>query len=161
MMKTFEINGRTFAVVSYISDENCYRLVYLPNPEISANGPGAINVIDDTACEDYYGDIETVAGIMMEQIREDAEMTYPWWTLMGAIYEWGSDPALIEDEEAARSFAQVLDGASSMGEIDMNDEEEACLNKERLDLEDYNVTAIHTFVNGSYGTFSLAEEWGY
>ena len=161
MMKTFEINGRTFAVVSCISNENCYRLVYLPNPEISANGPGAINVIDDTACEDYYGDIETVAGIMMEQIREDAEMTYPWWTLMGAIYEWGSDPALIEDEEAARSFAQVLDGASSMGEIDMSDEEEARINKERLDLEDYNVTAIHTFVNGSYGTFSLAEEWGY
>lgn len=159
MKKTFEINGRTFAVVSYISDENCYRLVYLPNPEMSANDPGAVNVIDDTACEDYYGDIETVADIMADRIREEAEMPYPWWTLMGAIYEWGSDPMLIEDEESARSFAQVLDGATNMGEIDMNDEEEARINMERLDLEDNDVTAIHTFVNGSYGTFSLAEEW--
>lgn len=46
-----------------------------------------------------------------------------------------------------------------MGEIDMNDEVEARINKERLDLEDCDVTAIHTFVNGSYGTFSLSDEW--
>ena len=158
-MKTFEINGRTYAVESYISDDNCYRLVYLPTLETSTNSHEAINLIDDTACEDYYGDIDTVADIMAEQIREEAEKPYPWWTLIGAIYEWGSDPTLIEDEEAARSFAQVLDCATSIGLIDMKDEEEARINKERLDLEDYDVTAIHTFVNGSYGTFSLSDEW--
>lgn len=159
MMKTFEINGRTYAVVPKVSDDNCYRLVYLPTPDASPNGWGAINIIDDTACGDFYGDIDTVSDIMAEQIREEAEMPYPWWTLMGAIYEWGSDPTLIEDEESARSFAQVLDGATSMGEIDMNDEEEARINMERLDLKDNDVTAIHTFVNGSCGTFSLAEEF--
>lgn len=158
-MKTFEINGRTYVVESYISDDNCYRLVYLPTPETSTNSHEAINLIDDTACEDYYGDIDTVADIMADRIREEAEKPYPWWTLMGAIYEWGSDPTLIEDEEAARSFAQVLDCATSIGLIDMEDEEEARINKERLDLEDYDVTAIHTFVNGSYGTFSLSDEW--
>ena len=82
MIKTFEINGRTYAVESYSSDDNCYRLVYLPTPETSTNSSEAINLIDDTACEDYYGDIDTVSDIMAEQIREEAEKPYPWWTLM-------------------------------------------------------------------------------
>ena len=82
MIKTFEINGRTYAVESYSSDDNCYRLVYLPTPGTSTNSSEAINIIDDTACEDYYGDIDTVADIMAEQIREEAEKPYPWWTLM-------------------------------------------------------------------------------
>lgn len=82
MMKTFEINGRTYAVESYSCDDNCYRLVYLPTPETSTNSSEAINLIDDTACEDYYGEIDTVAEIMAEQIREEAEKPYPWWTLM-------------------------------------------------------------------------------
>lgn len=159
MIKTFEINGRTFAVVSYISDDNCYRLVYLPKRDMHPNDSGAINLIDDTACEDYYGDIDTVAEIMADRIRVDAEMRYPWWTLMGAIYQWGSEPILIEDEESARSFANVLDGATRMGDIDMNDEVESQINKEMLNLEDNDVSAIHTFVNGSYGIFSLADEW--
>ena len=159
MIKTFEINGRTFAVVSYISDDNCYRLVYLPKRDMHPNDSGAINLIDDTACEDYYGDIDTVAEIMADRIRVDAEMQYPWWTLIGAIYQWGSEPILIEDEESARSFANVLDSATRMGDIDMNDEYESQINKEMLNLEDNDVLAIHTFVNGSYGTFSLADEW--
>ena len=98
MTKTFEINGRTFAVVSYISDDNCYRLVALPTPDADPNAYGSINVIDDTACEDYYGDIDTVADIMADRISEDANKPYPWWTLFGALFEWGSDAQLIEDE---------------------------------------------------------------
>ena len=159
MKKTFEINGRTFAVVSYISDGNCYRLVALPTPDADPNGYGSINLIDDTACEDYYGDINTVADIMKEVIREEAEKPYPWWTLLGAIYEWGSDPKIIEDEEEARSIADVLDSATSISDVDINDEEEVNAAKARLELEDNDVTAIHTFINVSYGTFCLAEEW--
>lgn len=71
----------------------------------------------------------------------------------------GSDPKIIEDEEEARSIADVLDSATTINDVDMNDEEEVNAAKGRLDLEDNDVTAIHTFVNGSYGTFSLAEEW--
>ena len=159
MTKTFEINGRTFAVVSYIGDDNCYRLVALPTPDADPNAYGSINVIDDTACEDYYGDIDTVADIMADRISEEANKPYPWWTLFGAIYECGSDPKMIEDEEEARSIADVIDAATSINDVDMNDEEEANAAKARLDLEDNEVTAIHTFVNGSYGSFSLAEEW--
>ena len=159
MEKTFEINGRTYSVKSYTSDENCFMLVYLPNYETSTNSHQAINIIDDTACEDYYGDIDAVADIMAEQIREEAEKPYPWWTLIGTIYEWGSDPMIIEDEETARSFAQILDCSTIIGEIDMTDDEEVIVGKARLDLEDADVTAIHIFVNGSAGSFSLADEW--
>ena len=159
MEKIFEINGRTYMVESYTSDENCYRLIYLPNVETNPNSYKAINIIDDTACEDYYGDIDTVADIMADRIREEAKKPYPWWTLMGAVWEWGSDPIIIEDEETARSCAEAIDCATEIGEIDMTDEEEVRVGKARLDLEDIDVTAIHTFVNGSEGSFSLEDEW--
>ena len=159
MTKKFEINGRTFAVVSYISDDNCYRLVALPTPDSDPNGYGSINLIDDTACEDYYGDIDTVADIMKEVIREEAEKPYPWWTLLGALFEWGSDAQLIEDEEEARNISDVIANATILSTVDMDDEYEMEIAKAKLDLEDADVTTIHTFVNGSAGSFSLAEEW--
>ena len=159
MEKTFEINGRTYSVKSYTSDENCFMLVYLPNYETSTNSHQAINIIDDTACEDYYGDIDAVADIMAEQIREEAEKPYPWWVLLGAVYEWGSEPMVIEDEEHARSFSEALDCSTIITEIDMTDEEAARVHKEMLDLDGHEVKAIHLFVNCSYGTFSLADEW--
>ena len=159
MTKTFEINGTIFAVVPCIDDDDCYRLVVLQTPDANPYGYDAIHVLDCPACEDFYGDIDTVAEVMKEYISEEAEKPYPWWTLLGAIYEWGSDPTIIEDEEAARSFAEVIDCATTLYDIDMSDEEEANAAKARLDLEDADVTAIHHFVNGSYGTFSLAEEW--
>lgn len=156
MRKDFCINGRKFAVVSYISDEHCYRLIALSdNDDINE---GKI-LIDDTACDDFYGDIDDVTENMKEYIREEAKKPYPYWTLMGALYEWGSDPRLIEDEEEARIFANVLNGATNISAVDENDEEEFKLAKEKLDLEDAEVTTIHTFVNGSCGSFALAEDW--
>lgn len=159
MEKILEIKGRIYCVESFNSDENCYRLVYLPSYETSTNSHRAINLIEDSACEDYYGDIDHVAEIMAEQIREEAEMPYPWWTLLGAVYEWGADPLNIEDEENAKAFANVLDTSTIITEIDMTDEEEARVHKEMLNLGGHDVKAIHLFVNCSYGTFSLADEW--
>lgn len=159
MEKKFEINGRTFVVVSNVSDDGSYRLVYLPSYDAHPNSLGAITLIYDSACEDYYGDIDTVADIMMEAIREEAEKPYPWWTLFGALFEWGSDPMIIEDEEEARSISNVLDSATTIIDVDMTDDEEVNAVKARLDLEDNDVTAIHIFVNGSYGTICLANEW--
>ena len=159
MKKTFEINGTTFAVVPYMSDENCFRLVALPTPDADPFAYGAMNVIDDPACEDYYGDIETVAYFMKEAIRDEAEKPFPWWKLIGAVYEWGSDPSNIEDEESAKRFAYIIDHSKIIGTVDMTDEYEAEIAKSKLDLEDEEVTTIHTFVNGSAGSFSLADEW--
>ena len=159
MQKTFEINGTTFAVIPYMSDANCFRLVALPTPDADPFAYGAKNVLDDTACEDYYGDIDTVADFMKEQIREEAEKPFPWWKLLGAVYQWGSDPMNIEDEESARNFADVIADATRLGTVDMTDEYEAEIAKSQLDLEDADVKTIHTFVNGSAGSFSLADEW--
>ena len=159
MTKTFEINGRTFAVVPCIDDDDCYRLVVLQTPDANPYGYDAIHVLDCPACEDFYGDIDTVAEVMKEYISEEAEKPYPWWTLLGAVCEWGSDPRNIEDEESARSFADVIANATILSTVDMDNEYEVEIAKANLDLEDADVTTIHTFVNGSAGSFSLADEW--
>ena len=157
--KKFEINGRKYLVESSISDDNCYRLVYLPDGVTDSNDSRSINLIDDSACEDYYGDIDTVAEILKEDIREDAEKPFPWWTLLGAVFQWGSDVELVEDEETARNYAEVLANATSIGLVDVNDEDEFTLSMQMLDLEGWDVKQIHTFVNGSCGSFCLSNEW--
>lgn len=157
--KKFEINGREYLVESSISDDNCYRLVYLPDGVTSSNDMGAIILIDDSACEDYYGDIDTVAEIMKENIREDAEKPFPWWTLLGAVFQWGSDVELVGDEDTARNYAEVLANATSIGLVDANDEDEFTLSMQMLDLGGWDVKQIHTFVNGSCGSFCLSNEW--
>ena len=159
MTKEFEINGRTFAVKSHVSDENCYMLFALPSPDAHPNDYGSVLLIDDTACEDYYGDIDTVSDIMKEAIREDAEKPYPWWVLMDSVFEFGCAPRVIADENDARSIADIL-ACASISEVDMNNEEAVDAAKVRLGLEDNDVDMIHTFVsNGSCGSFSLVDEW--
>ena len=65
----------------------------------------------------------------------------------------------IEDEESAKRFADVIACSTILGTVDMTDEYEAEIAKSKLDLEDAEFTTIHTFVNGSAGSFSLADEW--
>lgn len=160
MMKKFEINGRTFAVESHLEDENCYFLAALPTPDAHPNDYGSIILLDDTACEDYYGDIDTVADIMKEAIREDAEKPYPWWTLMDSVYEYDCAPRVIDDENDARRIADVLACATSINEVDMDNEEDVNAAKAKLGLEDKDVETIHMFdYNGTCGSFSLVDEW--
>lgn len=159
MIKRFLINDRLYATVSHVSDENCYRLVYLPFSNTNPNDSCAITLLDDTACEDYYGDIDTVTKIMIDQIYSEATQPYPWWTLLGAIFQWGSELILIKEEETARSAAHAINNATRIYDIDMNNKEESTIAKERLLLEDYDVIAIHSFVNYVHGSFCLAHEW--
>lgn len=86
--KEITVNGYTFSVESTLGDENCYRLMY-----------GGITVIDDTACEDFYGDIDAVADVMAEYAKEETEKPFPWLTLLDAIVEQGSDPTRIESDK--------------------------------------------------------------
>ena len=159
MIKRFLINYRLYAVVSHVSDEKCYRLVYLPSSSTSPNDSSAITLLDDISCEDYYGDIETVTKIMIDQIYSEASQPYPWWTLLGAIFQWGSELILIKEEETARSAAHAINNATRIYDIDMNNKEESTIAKERLLLEDFDVIAIHSFVNYVHGSFCLAHEW--
>lgn len=77
-MKTKEItvNGYKFTVEPTLTDDNCYRLSY-----------GNSVVLDDSACADFYGDIDDVAEVMAEYIKEETEKAHPWFTLLGAIIE--------------------------------------------------------------------------
>lgn len=159
MIKRFFINYRLYAVVSHVSDEKCYRLVYLPSSSTSPNDSSAITLLDDTSCEDYYGDIETVTKIMIDQIYSEATQPYPWWVLLGAIFQWGPELILIKEEETARSAAHAINNAARIYDIDMNNKEESTIAKERLLLEDYDVIAIHSFVNYVHGSFCLSDEW--
>lgn len=48
--KQITVNGYTFQVMSTLGDDNCYHHYY-----------GAVPVLDDSACEDFYGDIDVVS----------------------------------------------------------------------------------------------------
>ena len=159
MIKRFLINDRLYATVSHVSDENCYRLVYLPSSYTDVNDIRAITLIDDTACEDYYGDIDTVTKIMIDQIYNEATQPHPWWVLLGAVFQWGPELTLIKEEETARNAAHSINNATRIYDIDMNNKEESTIAKERLLLEDFDVIAIHSFVNYVHGFFCLADEW--
>ena len=97
MEKSFEINGMTFKVKSYIGDSNCYRLQY-----------DDLNIIDDTACQDYYGDIDSVAEIMKYNIMDEAIKDYPWWRLIGARFYYQGEMFDIELESEARKMSDII-----------------------------------------------------
>lgn len=144
--KEITVNGYTFTVESTIGDDNCYRLYYSNIP-----------VIDDTACADYYGDIDTVADIMAENIKEEAEKPFPWFTLLGAVVEQGSDATRIEYDEEARSWGEAINGGNPTELTDEDDIKDA---KERLDFDDTDhVAHIYRFVNGNAGNFVLNKDY--
>lgn len=145
-MKEITVNGYTFSVEPTISDENCYRLMY-----------GGITVLDDTACEDFCGDIDTVAGVMAEYVREETEKPFPWFTLLDAIVEQGSDPTRIESDEDARVWGETInDGCPT----ELTNEDDVNNAKARLDFDEYDeVKHIYAFVNGNAGTFVLGSTY--
>lgn len=147
-MKTREItvNGYTFTVEPTLGDDNCYYLTH-----------GGVVVLEDSACGDYYGDIDTVADVMAEYVREETEKPFPWFTLLGAIVEQGSDPTRIEDDESAREWGTVINGGNPVELTSESDIEDA---KARLDFDEYDkVEHVYHFVNGDAGSFILAKDY--
>lgn len=144
--KEITVNGYTFTVEPTLGDDNCYRLMH-----------GGVVVLDDTACNDYYGDIDTVADAMAEYVREEAEKPYPWFTLLGAVVEQGSDPTRIEDDETAREWGETINGGNP---VEITDHDEIKDAKERLDFDDTDhVEHIYRFTNGNAGHFILKKDY--
>ncbi len=147
-MKTKEItvNGYTFTVEPTLGDDNCYCLMH-----------SGVVVLDDTACSDYYGDIDTVADTMAEYVREETEKPFPWFTLLGAVVEQGSDPTRIEDAETAREWGETINGGNP---VEITDHDEIKDAKERLDFDDTDhVEHVYAFCNGSGGSFILDKDY--
>lgn len=79
--------------------------------------------------------------------------------LINCIIEQGSDPCIIETEEDATEWLDVIENASIVLEI--TDPEEYQIAKRKLKLENATTNKIYSFVNGSEGTYCLSEDWGY
>ncbi len=146
MTKEITVNGYTFCVEATIGDDNCYRLMY-----------GGVPVLDDSGNEDFYGDIDGVANVMAEYIREETEKPFPWFTLLDAVVEQGSDPTRIESDEDARSWGETINGGNP---TELTDEDDINDAKAKLDIdEDDEVKHIYAFCNGNAGTFVLDKDY--
>lgn len=78
--------------------------------------------------------------------------------VVGAIFEWGSDPCLIETEEEAEQAAEIINVATIRREI--TDADEFADAMKNLDLTELNEPRhIYSFVNGSEGSICFADDF--
>ena len=146
MKKEITVNGFTFNVAPTIADDNCYRLEY-----------GNVVVIDDSVCEDFYGDINEVADRFKVYVEEECKKPYPWFTLIDTILVKDSEPITIEDDRAAKRYGEVFNNGTASEVLDKTEFEDA---KKALDLEDWDVVHIYSFAYeyGKRGYFCLSND---
>lgn len=148
MEKSFEINGMTFKVKSYIGDSNCYRLQYED-----------INIIDDTACEDFYGDIDSVTEIMKSYIMDDSIKDYPWWRLIGSRFYYNEEVFDIEFESDARKMSEILTDCKNVRLVTAQSGAEFVVVKSFLNYDYYEGNVIRVFNHNGFGYFCLKEDY--
>lgn len=139
---TFNLNGREFSIEKSISGDYCRLLC------------DGFLVIDDSACEDFYGEPEELVDTFKSYIEEEASKRFTWWELMYAVIEQGSDQELIAFEEDARRWSDTLKDAR-IWEIEEEDEKKIA--EKQLDIED--ATKVYAFVNRNRGNFCLAGDY--
>ena len=148
MEKSFEINGMFFKVKSYISDSNCYRLQY-----------DDINIIDDTACFDFYGDIDTVAEVMKYCIMDEAMKDYPWWKLIGARFYYQGEVFDIELESEARKMSDIISECENVRLVTAEAGAEFIVVKSYLNYDYDEGNVIRVFNNNWSAFFCLKEDY--
>lgn len=148
MEKSFEINGMCFKVKSYISDANCYRLQYED-----------VNIIDDTACEDFYGDIDSVAEIMKSYIYDEAMKDYPWWRLLGSRFYYHGVVSDIDSESAARMVSDLISYCDNVRLVTAESGVEFQVAKSFLNYDDDEGNVIRVFNKDGLGIFCLKEDY--
>lgn len=146
MKKEIIVNGFTFSVVPTIADDNCYRLEY-----------GNVVVIDDSAGEDFYGDINEVADRFKVYVEEECNKPYPWFTLIDTILVKDSEPITIEDDRTAERYGEIFNNGTTTEVLDKTNFERA---KKKLDLEGWDVAHIFSFAYefGKCGYFCLSND---
>lgn len=135
MIKDIIVNGRIFNVVESVFENNYYILAY-----------DGLTVLEDPACEDFYGEIDAVSDIMKEYIREEAEKPFPWFTLWNAIVVKDSNPVRINNREMAERYAKSINNGDFHEVTNKSDIDRA---KQKLGLEDYVVSHVFTYNYGS------------
>ncbi len=143
--KEIIVNGYTFTVESSLGDDGFFRLLYKD-----------ILVIDDSACSDYYGNIDTVADIMAENIREETETPFPWFALKDTIVEQGGEPVRIQWNKEAEEWGRIINDGCP---VELTDEDEIKVAKERLGFdEEDEVVHVYAF-DGGEGHFILGKDY--
>lgn len=139
--KKITVNGYEFTVERSISGDY-YRLLY-----------GETLVFDDSACGDFYGDIEAVADIMAEYIKEETLKPHPWFTLLGAYVKQDGAPLVyIDSDTDAERWGEKLN--RNCREITEATEFEKA--KEELDFDGCDVKHLYAFdYYGTCGCFCL------
>ena len=148
MEKNFEINGMVFKVKSYISDSNCYKLQYED-----------INIIDDTACFDFYGDIETVVEVMKYCIMDEAMKDYPWWKLIGARFYYQGEVLDIELESEARKMSDIISECDNVRLVTAQAGKEFSVVKSYLNYDSDEGNVIRVFNYNGTVFFCLKEDY--
>lgn len=148
MEKSFEINGMVFKVKSYISDSNCYILQYED-----------INIIDDTACSDFYGDIDSVVEVMKYSIMDEAMKDYPWWKLIGARFYYQCEVFDIELESVARKMSEILSDCDNVRLVTAQSGREFAVVKSYLNYDSYEGNVIRVFNYEGTWFFCLKEDY--
>lgn len=148
MEKSFEINGMVFKVKSYISDSNCYRLQYED-----------INIIDDTACFDFYGDIDTVVEVMKYCIMDEALKDYPWWKLMGARFYYQGEVLDIEYKSDAMMMSDIISECGNVRLVTAQDGPEFKVVKSYLNYDSDEGNVIRVFNYNGTAFFCLKEDY--
>lgn len=148
MEKSFEINGMVFKVKSYVSDSNCYRLQYED-----------INIIDDTACGDFYGDIDDVAEVMKYCIMDEAMKDYPWWKLIGARFYYQGEVLDIEYKSDARMMSDIISECGNVRLVTAQAGKEFSVVKSYLNYDSDEGNVIRVFNYNGTVFFCLKEDY--
>lgn len=79
--------------------------------------------------------------------------------LVGAAFQWGSDPQVIENEEdAERIYNLLLECYGSIEEVIPSECGEYDCNEDFEQLGIDSADKYYMFVNGCYGSFALADD---
>lgn len=120
--KEITLNGRTFEIRESLDDPNRFILTYED-----------CVVLDDSACEDFYGDIDEVAERMAAYIEEENAKQFPWYTLPTTWVVTDGDCEMIDDEETALRYAEKFNNGTAR---EVTDREEFLAAVKKLELDD-------------------------
>lgn len=131
--KEITLNGRTFEVRESLGDPNCFVLTY-----------GDYVVLDDSACGDFYGDIDEVADRMAAYIEEENSKQFPWYTLPTTWVVTDGECEMIDDEKTALRYAEDFNNGTAQ---EVTDREEFLAAKKKLEFDDdcWKVSRIFSF----------------
>ena len=131
--KEITLNGRTFEVRESLGDPNRFILTYED-----------CVVLDDSACEDFYGDIDEVAERMAAYFEEENAKQFPWYTLPTTWVVTDGDCEMIDDEETALRYAEKFNNGTAR---EVTDREEFLAAMQKLELDDdyLDVSRIFSF----------------